>query len=110
MAEQPEQNEPGREPETIQENLDPGQERGTDIESFTRSFDVDRAREDTRRLLAMGLLVLVGVIALAAEAAVIFHAIAITDLSDLSVIFTPIVTLAGAAFGFFFGQQSSHRK
>lgn len=65
-------------------------------------------RELTRRHLALGLLVLVGAAALLPELAFIFNRwtrLDAKELEDLSIFFTPLVTLASAAFGFFFGSE-----
>src|SRR5882672_7706672 len=86
------------------EDLDPGSDKGTRLSGFAAIQP--RTRERTRSVLAVGLLIVVAVMILSAEFAVIFHKLAPSPLRDLSLIFTPIITLASAAFGFFFGQQS----
>lgn len=89
-------------PNSLTEDVRPSG-RGVEVSSFLQVKD--RARERTRRHLAVGLLVLVGMMALAAEAAYIFGKIPGDGLREVSVLFTPVVTLASAAFGFFFGRE-----
>jgi hypothetical protein len=65
-------------------------------------------REHTRRFLAIGLLVLVALQVLFAEAAFVFDKdFTAEKFRELSLLFTPVVTLASAAFGFFFGSASA---
>jgi hypothetical protein len=95
---------------------------GPDIEELTEDFDPRPAaglqlpyeertleqRELTRRHLALGLLVLVGAAALLPELAFVLKRwtrLDAKEFQDLAIFFTPLVTLASAAFGFFFGSE-----
>ncbi|MEW6747903.1 MAG: hypothetical protein AB1486_34720 [Planctomycetota bacterium] len=68
-----------------------------------------RHREVTRRHLALGLLIILGIMALSGQGAYIAGLLTADEFRDLSTLFTPVVTLAGAAFGFFFGRESAER-
>ncbi|WP_405717259.1 hypothetical protein OG607_44970 [Streptomyces sp. NBC_01537] len=66
-------------------------------------------REHTRRFLAIGLLLLVALQVLLAETAFVFDKDFTPEkFRELSLLFTPVVTLASAAFGFFFGSASAN--
>jgi hypothetical protein len=87
---------------SLSEDVNPSGE-GVRLDSFVQFKE--RGRERTRRHLAVGLLILVAVMAVAGEAAFIFGRISADGIREVSILFTPIVTLASAAFGFFFGRD-----
>ncbi|GAA2090816.1 hypothetical protein GCM10009801_56050 [Streptomyces albiaxialis] len=63
---------------------------------------------ETRRALALRLFWLVGVIAVLPVLALIFQRwtkFSDADFREVSTLFTPVVALASAAFGFFFGSD-----
>ncbi|MFE5680253.1 hypothetical protein ACFQ7B_35585 [Streptomyces erythrochromogenes] len=64
--------------------------------------------DKTRRVIALGLLGLLGFLAVAAFAALIFGSwpkFTAEQFRELNLFFTPIVALASAAFGFYFGSD-----
>ncbi|WP_433573945.1 hypothetical protein [Streptomyces sp. CA-251247] len=72
------------------------------------AHDTERHMYETRRKLAMGLLWLVGALASLPTVALIFgHWLHFKsdDYREVSLVFTPIVALASAAFGFFFASD-----
>jgi hypothetical protein len=67
-------------------------------------------REDTRRLLALGLAALLGVVGLLLIILTAEHEISLSDAKDLALaIYSPIVVLASTALGFYFGVQQDGR-
>jgi hypothetical protein len=92
--------------EVLDYSSEPPPTGGTHITSFAHVHVT--ALNRARRWLAYGLLALVAVIMLIAELALVFGKITSPELRDLgTVLFTPILTLTGAAFGFFFGERRS---
>ncbi|MCY1649260.1 MULTISPECIES: hypothetical protein [Streptomyces] len=78
---------------------------------FVRYADYEERRDKqlTRRKLAFGLLQLVALLAIVPTLALTFkHWTKFTseDFRELGLIFTPVVALASAAFGFFFASDS----
>ncbi|MFD7407765.1 hypothetical protein ACFV7R_35055 [Streptomyces sp. NPDC059866] len=77
-----------------------------------RPFNPQEGMHRTRTRLAMGLLILVGVLALAPTVALIFgkQLEFTTDAyREVSAMFTPLIALASAAFGFFFASDDRNR-
>ena len=70
-----------------------------------RPVDHDRIR----RLLAVSLVGLLAIMLVGAEAAFIFGAVDGTKLIDLTVLLTPVTTLAGVALGWYFTQDRNQR-
>lgn len=63
-------------------------------------------REDTRRFLAIGLAVLLGVVGILLIALTADKDLSYNEAKDLALaIYSPIVVLAGTALGFYFGVQ-----
>lgn len=88
------------------ENVQPNSTLG-DAE-LVGSHDTELHLYETRRKLAMGLLWLVGALASLPTVALIFgHWLHFKsdDYREVSLVFTPIVALASAAFGFFFASD-----
>ncbi|KKD02464.1 hypothetical protein [Streptomyces sp. WM6386] len=68
--------------------------------------------DETRRTLAVGMLWLVSVIAVMPTAALVLNHwthFSTEAYRELSLVFTPVVALASAAFGFFFASDERHR-
>jgi hypothetical protein len=99
-------NEPEPEPvEELSEDYDPRPSAGLQLPYQEQTLE---QRELTRRHLALGLLVVVGAAALIPELAFVLKRwtqLDAKEFQDLSIFFTPLVTLASAAFGFFFGSE-----
>ncbi|MFD8440352.1 hypothetical protein ACFV2I_35510 [Streptomyces microflavus] len=81
---------------------------------FVRYADYEERRDKqlTRRKLAFGLLQLVALLAIVPTLALTFkHWTKFTseDFRELGLIFTPVVALASAAFGFFFASDSQRQ-
>jgi hypothetical protein len=96
----------GRQPGEFEENVEPNSTLG-DAE-LVGSRDTELHLYETRRKLAMGLLWLVGALAGLPTVALIFgHWLHFKsdDYREVSLVFTPIVALASAAFGFFFASD-----
>jgi hypothetical protein len=65
---------------------------------------VQKHREDTRRWLAYGMVLLLAAVTLLSLAAVVFEWQTSDEVRAITeVLFTPIVALTGSALGFFFG-------
>ncbi|MFF8868007.1 hypothetical protein ACF08B_38900 [Streptomyces sp. NPDC015139] len=84
---------------------------GSGTDNFIRYADYEERRDKqlTRRKLAFGLLQLVALLAVVPTLALTFkHWTKFTseDFRELSLIFTPVVALASAAFGFFFASDN----
>jgi hypothetical protein len=78
----------------------------------SKPFNPQEGMHKTRTRLAMGLLILVGVLALAPTIALIFgdrlHFTS-EDYREVNSMFTPVIALASAAFGFFFASDDRTR-
>jgi hypothetical protein len=65
-----------------------------------------RRREQTRTVIALGLLMLLTLVSVLPLLLLAFHQIPSQDARDyLERVFPAVLTLAGSAFGFYFGQQ-----
>ncbi len=95
--------------EEFTESFTPLPKNNTDDFIRLADYEERKDRQVTRRKLAFGLLQLVAVLAVFPTLALIFkHWTKFTaeDFRELSLIFTPVVALASAAFGFFFASDS----
>ena len=78
----------------------------------TSGFGSPRSIDVTRHKLAMGMLVLVGLLALLPTLAMIggrWTHFSYESFRALNLVFTPVVALASAAFGFFFASDDRNR-
>ena len=74
------------------------------------SYDLDRKREGWRGVIALWLLALLTVVVIIAFAIFWYEPDKVAALRDLlSIIFGPIVTLVGAATGYYFGASAANR-
>ncbi|GHE57600.1 hypothetical protein GCM10018785_28480 [Streptomyces longispororuber] len=84
---------------------------GLDTENWLK-ISKQRHMNETRRMLAVGLFWLVCVLAVVPSLALVFghwtHFKA-DNYRELSLVFTPVVALASAAFGFFFASDERNR-
>lgn len=87
----------------VSENETPSPEKGVDPSSYMRL--INQGREKTRRHLAFSLVGLVAIMAIGILVALITHAIKPGDLASLGTVYSPVVTLAGVAIGFYFGRS-----
>jgi hypothetical protein len=72
------------------------------------SYDIDREREGWRGVIALWLLGLLTAVVIFAFAIFWYEPDKVTALKDLlSIIFGPIVTLVGAATGYYFGASTA---
>ncbi|WP_210582854.1 hypothetical protein [Streptomyces sp. GESEQ-4] len=79
---------------------------------LSKPFNPQEGMHKTRTRLAMGLLILVGVLALAPTIALIFGdglQFTTEDYREVNSMFTPVIALASAAFGFFFASDDRTR-
>lgn len=84
-------------PFSFEEDRDP--EEGLYRSQFREpSFD-DR----TRRWIALALVGLLAIITLAALFSFILNKLDVSELKELSILITPVLTLTGTAVGFYFG-------
>ncbi|GGV48005.1 hypothetical protein [Streptomyces spectabilis] len=90
---------------------EPPSPAGLDTENWLK-ISKQRHMNETRRTLALGLFWLVCVLAVVPSLALVFshwtHFKA-DNYRELSLVFTPVVALASAAFGFFFASDERHR-
>ncbi|MFZ4145485.1 hypothetical protein ACOZDZ_33035 [Streptomyces griseoincarnatus] len=78
-----------------------------------RPFNPQEGMHKTRTQLAMGLLLLVGLLALAPTVALIFGKqleFTADAYREVNAMFTPVIALASAAFGFFFASDQHNRR
>ncbi|WP_030686716.1 hypothetical protein [Streptomyces sp. NRRL B-1347] len=90
---------------------EPPSAAGLDTENWLK-ISKQRHMNETRRVLALGLFWLVCVLAVVPSLALVFshwtHFKA-DNYRELSLVFTPVVALASAAFGFFFASDERSR-
>lgn len=71
-----------------------------------KSYDPTEAREKTRGRLAVGLAILLAIVALTLVSLVAANELSAEEAKDLGeIVFSPIVVLTGTALGFYFGVQ-----
>ncbi|MDF3291554.1 hypothetical protein [Streptomyces silvisoli] len=84
---------------------------GTGTDDFLKIRTQEHMNE-TRRALAKGMLWMVGILAVFPMVALVFghwtH-FTVDSFRELSLVFTPVVALASAAFGFFFASDDRNR-
>ncbi|QCX77512.1 hypothetical protein C9F11_19305 [Streptomyces sp. YIM 121038] len=97
-------------PPALVEDLPPSP-AGLDTEHWLK-ISKQRHMNETRRVLALGLFWLVCVLAVVPSLALVFghwtHFKA-DNYREMSLVFTPVVALASAAFGFFFASDERNR-
>ncbi|QDQ12322.1 hypothetical protein [Streptomyces spectabilis] len=90
---------------------EPPSAAGLDTENWLK-ISKQRHMNETRRTLALGLFWLVCVLAVVPSLALVFShwtRFEADNYRELSLVFTPVVALASAAFGFFFASDERNR-
>ncbi|MEV7781326.1 hypothetical protein [Kitasatospora sp. NPDC088351] len=96
----------------LSENDEPSR-RGLNTNDFLLEVNNQKHMSQTRRLLAVGLLWIMGLLAVIPTIALVLGRwthFGGEQLQAFAVLFTPVMALASAAFGFFFASEGSNRR